>query len=112
MNNSYLEGLKGEALAVRHIKKQGYKIIKTRFLSPHGEIDIIARDKGLLCFIEVKYRKNARLGEAIELYSRQKSQNILNAIKHYFSLNAREDFRIDLIEITRAGIWHIKDLEH
>lgn len=112
MNNSYLEGLKGETLALNHLKKQGYRIIKTRFLSPHGEIDIIARDEGLLCFIEVKYRKNARLGEALELYNKQKNKHILAAVKHYFSLNKSEKFRIDLIEITKAGIWHIKDLEH
>ncbi len=51
-------GEKGEELAVRFLKKKGYKIIKQNYKTRIGEIDIIARDGNALVFIEVKTRES------------------------------------------------------
>src|ERR1700722_16719120 len=49
-------GRRGEDLAARHLRSLGYKIIQRNFVTPLGEIDIIARDANTLVFVEVKTR--------------------------------------------------------
>ena len=46
-------GKKGEELAAVFLKKHGYKVLEMNFRIRLGEIDIIARDGSILCFIEV-----------------------------------------------------------
>lgn len=110
MKKSHEIGLSGEKIVGLYLQENGYKILTYRYKTKNGEIDIIARENGLLCFVEVKYRPSARLGEARCLVNEQKLQHIRQAIHQYLQDNQAEEYRIDLIEITRAGIWHIKDL--
>ena len=49
-------GDRGENLAARHLRNQGYKIIVRNFRCDAGEIDIIAREGSTLVFVEVKTR--------------------------------------------------------
>lgn len=44
----------GENIAVKHLVKQGYKILDRNFRKPWGEIDIIAKKDNILYFVEVK----------------------------------------------------------
>ncbi len=48
----------GEKLAAKYLRKQGCRIIERNFSTRFGEIDLIAKKKGVLVFVEVK----ARLG--------------------------------------------------
>jgi len=56
-------GESGESLAVKFLKKNGYKIIEQNYRCKSGEIDIIARDGRVLAFIEVKARRTDRFGD-------------------------------------------------
>jgi putative endonuclease len=49
-------GERGENVAARHLRNQGYRIITRNFRCDIGEIDIIARDGKTLVFVEVKTR--------------------------------------------------------
>jgi putative endonuclease len=49
-------GDRGENVAARFLRNQGYKIIVRNFRCPLGEVDIIARDRDTLVFVEVKTR--------------------------------------------------------
>jgi putative endonuclease len=49
-------GDEGEILAVRHLKRLGYRIVTRNYRCPLGEIDIVARHRGVLVFVEVKSR--------------------------------------------------------
>lgn len=51
------KGRRAESLALWLLRLKGYKIIKARYKTPVGEIDIIAKKAGTLVFIEVKARK-------------------------------------------------------
>lgn len=55
-------GKEGEKIAAAYLKKKGYSIIEQNYRCPIGEIDIIARDKNELVFVEVKTRKSCALG--------------------------------------------------
>src|SRR5580700_761208 len=51
-------GQRGENVAARHLRNQGYRIIERNFRCEVGEVDIIARDGPTLVFVEVKTRTN------------------------------------------------------
>ncbi|MFO7558895.1 MAG: YraN family protein [Desulfobacterales bacterium] len=55
-------GEKGESLAVKQLKKEGYKILERNYRTRLGEIDIIAEDGEVITFIEVKARKSESYG--------------------------------------------------
>ncbi len=53
-------GLSAESRAAAYLIAKGYRILARRFRTPHGEIDIVARRRGLLAFVEVKARATPR----------------------------------------------------
>jgi len=55
-------GKEGEKIAVDFLKNNGYRITEVNYRCPIGEIDIVARDKIDLVFVEVKARKSSALG--------------------------------------------------
>jgi putative endonuclease len=63
-------GLSAESRAAAYLIAKGYRIVARRFRSPVGEIDIVARRRGLLVFVEVKAR-NTLDGAAESLLPRQ-----------------------------------------
>ena len=69
-------GEQGEALAVRHLKKAGYKIIETNYRTRLGEIDIIAKDKDTIVFVEVKTRTSVHFGSPKWAVTPQKQKKI------------------------------------
>lgn len=109
MKEQYRAGLEGEELAAGYLKARGLKILATRFRAEDGEIDIIAKDQDVTCFIEVKYRPNARLGEALEAVTEDKRRRVRNAARAYCRMHhVHTPIRYDVMEITRAGVWHLK----
>jgi putative endonuclease len=55
-------GKKGEEIAIRFLKKEGYRILERNYVCKMGEMDIIAREKDTLAFIEVKTRTSTTFG--------------------------------------------------
>ena len=76
-------GEQGEALAVRRLKKAGYKIIETNYRNRLGEIDIIAKDKDTLVFIEVKSRTSVRFGSPKWAVTPKKQKKISMVALYY-----------------------------
>ena len=102
-------GIIGETKACEYLKDLGYEIINTRYRAKGGEIDIIAKQGDIICFIEVKHRPNARLTEAFGSVDYEKRSRVRNAARQYvLDNNIKCKQRFDIIEITRAGIWHMK----
>ena len=92
-----------------YLVDMGYEIINRRYRAKGGEIDIIAKDGDVICFIEVKYRPDARLGEAFSSVDDDKRRRVRSAARQYMlENNIKCKQRFDIIEITRAGIWHMK----
>lgn len=62
LNSQQQFGKESEALAVKRLKKAGYKILEMNYRTHLGEIDIIARDRRTIAFVEVKARRSDRYG--------------------------------------------------
>ncbi|MDR3244738.1 MAG: YraN family protein [Elusimicrobiota bacterium] len=102
-------GFQKEKVAVEFLKKNGYKIIETNFKANCGEIDIIAKDKLGLSFIEVKYRKNLNYVSPIEAVTLKKQQKIIKTAIKYLSQNKiKSEFRFDIVSITEKETQKIK----
>ena len=59
-------GSRYEKEAADYLRRQGYEILVMNYRNRKGEIDIVARDGDYLCFVEVKYRKDAAAGDPLE----------------------------------------------
>jgi putative endonuclease len=94
-------GKEGEKIAAAFLKKNGYRIIETNLRCVLGEIDIIAREKGELVFIEVKTRKSGELGypeQAVGIKKQKKMSQL--ALWYLQKKNADTDARFDVVAIT------------
>lgn len=96
-------GLIGEELAANYLRDQGYRIVTRRFRAKHQEIDLVAEKHGRLCFVEVKYRPDSRLGTGLVAINAVKRDRMRAAIRAYLSKNPRP-YQVGYLEITRAGI--------
>src|SRR6476620_10559330 len=74
---AFRTGLSAESRAAAFLMAKGYRILAKRFRRPHGEIDIVARRRNLLAFIEVKAR--ASLDEAAYAVTPRQQQRIIDA---------------------------------
>lgn len=107
-------GKEGEELALRFLKKQGYRIIGKNYRTPFGEIDIIADDGGVLVFVEVKTRSGDAFGSPFEAVDRKKRDKIRKVALCYMKRIRKEPpARFDVLSIDVDGrqkkIDHIKD---
>ena len=76
-------GHHGEELAARHLRRKGYKIIARNVRTRQGEIDIVAKHKGVLVFAEVKTRKSKRYGHPKLALTPAKQRQISKAALAY-----------------------------
>ena len=107
-------GEKGEGLAVKFLKKKGYRIIKQNYKTPIGEIDIIAAEGDTLVFIEVKTRESLEYGHPFEAVNKAKRRKIANvALLYLKALKKEPPCRFDVVSIFyengRPGLELIKD---
>lgn len=85
--NTVLIGKWGEALASEYLRKKGYTILAVNFHSRFGEIDIIAKKRKILAFVEVKLRKNKDYGAACEFVTPAKQEKIRLTAEIYLQEN-------------------------
>jgi len=95
-------GRSGEDLAVEHLQSLGYKIIARNFRTPQAEIDIIARHRGVLVFVEVKARRSLGFGHPKWAVTPAKQRKIsmaaLTYLKKQRAMNSRARFDVVTIQ--------------
>ncbi|SDG23344.1 YraN family protein [Pelagibacterium luteolum] len=100
-------GRRAETLALWYLRLKGYRILKTRYKSPVGEIDIVARRKTMIVMVEVKHRSRAdQLGLADALGAVD-TRRIVRCTEWFQSQHPAYhhfDFRFDVIAIA-PGRW-------
>lgn len=90
VQNNRKVGKEQEQCALLELKKQGYEILERNFRCRIGEIDLIAKHRGYLVFIEVKYRKTAGSGYAAEAVTRSKQRIICRVADYYLLTHCTE----------------------
>ena len=97
-----------------HLKDQGFRILARRFRSPVGEIDIIARRRRLLVFVEVKARRVVAFGlpeEAVDARKRQKLRMLLETYKSA-TKRQKQPCRIDVLGLLLDQHLAVTRCEH
>lgn len=94
-------GEKGEELALRFLKKKGYRLIEKNYICKLGEMDIIAREKDTLVFIEVKTRTSTEFGPPQLAVNASKQRQLSKVALNYLSENRLKDVkaRFDVVAI-------------
>jgi putative endonuclease len=99
-------GAKGEDLAVRRLRRAGYRIVTRNFRAAGAEIDVIAMDGDTLVFIEVKTRLRLGAGAPEESVNGLKQHRIRKAAEVFVRrpAMARYPIRFDVVAVSRPGI--------
>jgi len=101
MINKKTIGEKGEEIACKALEKEGYRILEKNFRCRQGEIDIIAEDKGVICFIEVKARSSDKFGLPEEAVTYWKQRKLWTVAVIYLGKKRIEsrDMRFDIVSV-------------
>ena len=102
---AFRTGLSAESRAAAYLMAKGYRILARRFRTPHGEIDLVARRRNLLAFVEVKAR--ATLDEAAFAVTQRQQLRIINAAQAWLVAHpehAEFELRFDAILIAPRSL--------
>ena len=111
-----IKGNQGEKIAREYLEKLGYKILAVNFrYSKFSEIDIVAKEKDTIVFVEVKMRSTKNCGHPFEAVTKKKLQNIYQTALYYLQ-NTNEkykNYRIDVLSVLgtyKPEIEHLKNI--
>ena len=105
------QGRIGEFDACEYLKNKNYQIIEQNYKNKIGEIDIVARYKKTIVFVEVKMRSSLAFGRPSEAVNLQKQRKIRNVATIYLMQKKLMDCecRFDIIEVVDREINHIEN---
>jgi putative endonuclease len=98
---AFQTGLSAETRAAAFLMAKGYRILAKRFKTPYGEIDIVAKKRSLIAFIEVKAR--ARLDDAAYAVTPRQQARIIDAAQGWLMTHpehAEFELRFDAVLIA------------
>lgn len=89
----------GEEFACSYLEEQGYKVLRRNYRIRGGEIDIIAKDKDTIAFVEVKTRLNHQFGLPEEAITPTKISFLTRAIEYFATVHNLHDklLRLDAV---------------
>lgn len=114
MAEHHQTGKQGEALALTHLRKEGFEILKTNWRCGPLEIDIIAKDGDQLVIVEVKTRHSEQFGEPEALVNKKKQRYLAQAANEYIlQSDYMGETRFDIIGVLitpqQCCVNHVKD---
>jgi len=94
-------GQKAENIAAQYLKRRGYEVVVQNWKTAHCEIDIIAKLKNSMYFVEVKYRRNTNQGRGMDYVTPQKQAQMARAAESWVQVARWEgDYRLSAIEVS------------
>ena len=106
-------GRLGEDLAVRYLQANGFIIVQQNFRCRLGEIDIIAKEKGVTVFVEVRSRGSVSYGLPQETVGFKKQSKLRKLAQFYISrYDISDDCRFDVLAIMFDQETVVKSIEH
>ena len=100
------KGAQAERLAAQFLEEHyAYRILERNYRSRFGEVDIIAEEGGVLCFVEVRSRSSSRYGEALETVGPEKRRRIARTARQYLVTRDLEKraCRFDVVTLQSGG---------
>lgn len=99
--NNKITGDIGEELAKEFLIRENYQILYKNFKTKIGEIDLIAKDKDTVVFVEVKTRKSLEFGMPYEAVDQRKIKKIIRVAENYIAYREIQNtqYRLSLIHI-------------
>lgn len=110
-SKAQITGNLGEEAAASYIEENGFVILDKNYSIKNAEIDIIAKDKDTIAFIEVKTRKTLRKGSPAESVNYTKQKKIISAALYYIRENNINNTRLrfDVVEVfDKNGSYELK----
>lgn len=110
-NRQHRIGQRFEDQAASFLEQQGFEIIERNWRAGHKEIDIIARKKSLLVFVEVKASMTSSFGHPAERVTPTKMKNLSEAAQRYVLERGISgcDLRFDVITFSDGRLEHYPD---
>jgi putative endonuclease len=107
-----LLGRRGERVAEKYIKRRGYKIIERNYRCSFGELDLIAEDRGVLVFVEVKARAADEFGVPQAAGTQAKQHKMAQLAQNYLAHKGLGDVdcRFDVVAVSMAD-GEVKEVE-
>ena len=102
---AFRTGLSAESRAAAYLMAKGYRILAKRFRTPHGEIDLVAKKRNLVAFVEVKAR--ASFDDAAYAVTPRQQARIINAAQAWLMAHpehAEFDLRFDVVLIAPKSL--------
>jgi putative endonuclease len=105
LNRRQQYGKEAESIAARHLEKNGYKILERNFRTQLGEIDIIAKDRETVVFVEVKARRSNSYGNPKWSITARKQRKISMLALYYLKTSklGGSKARFDVVAIDSAS---------
>jgi len=105
-----MRGDEAEEQACTYLRAQGYRIVARNWRTRSGEIDIVARDRDVLVFVEVKARADDRFGGPEGAVDRVKQQRMIRTAGAFLQATECElPARFDVVAIRPDGVHLIRD---
>ena len=106
-----IAGRAGEDSAAAALAEAGYEILTRNYHTREGEIDLVAKDKNTIVFVEVKCRRTGAYGCGAEAVDSRKQEKIRRAARAYLLEEGlwEQEIRFDVVEVGPGGIRIIKN---
>lgn len=104
-NQKQILGGEGERIAERYLKQKGYRVVERNYRCPMGEMDLIALDRRVIVFVEVKTRSDHRFGAPLEAVHPRKQHKMVKTAQCFLAEHRlhNRDARFDVVGISLAG---------
>lgn len=78
-------GTSAEERAAAWLERNGYEIVERNVSSRYGELDVVASDADMLCFIEIKARASTAFGSPLDAVTPAKQRRITRCAEAYLT---------------------------
>ncbi len=95
------KGQRAERQAAAFLERAGYRILERNYRCRLGEIDLVAEESGVLCFVEVRSLASLAHGHPLETVRGAKRSRLIRAARHYLAARgcAERQMRFDVVAV-------------
>jgi len=90
-------GARAEELCAELLQAAGLRVLARNWRCRHGEIDLVAEERGTLVFAEVRFRSDQRYGGAAESVTAAKQARLVAAARLYLTRRPDAECRFDVL---------------